>query len=446
MRILIPILALAAGLGAGILWSPREGKAPAEEAKAPSSERLRAPSNPDSGNEALAKPAVESQEVDLRRELSAAFGRSKVDYRAVKHLMKALSILSTESLPEFAAFLREQPMKRGQVFLWQMAFSAWAELDPQGALAFIEERFKDPGSRRLYYASVVETWGASSPDDALAAALEKFKPQDLPPGSEFAIEYLKEIAAKDPDTAIQLATRLRDGEILFDLAARKISRMGKQNWDTALEALGNLEGPMHTHAAGQLVSDWAAEEPSKAAAWLKENYVPEMGDHTLVQVASQYLSSSPAAALAWIESMAEGKTRDRMLSESVLVWAREEPRAAANWVETLEPQANHDAAVVALGHALAADQPRAVIEDWVPRIADAQRGNELLYQVSMEWQRDKPEAYAQWLSTTSALSEETRQRLRAREVPGPGVPGLSVSRPLPDAGRTDPVPSQDGRD
>ena len=87
--------------------------------------------------------------------------------------------------------------------------------------------------------------------------------------------------------------------------------------------------------------------------------------------------------------------------------------------------------MAAVGSQLSGESPQAVIEELVPRIVDARRGNELLYEASLNWQRDEPEQYARWLEETSALSPETRQRLMIRELPGPDAESASQPETSP---------------
>lgn len=413
--ILFLALAIAAGFAGGWLMSPSAKRVGGAPPMAPRSTGLYV----NSGN------AEESQRVvptdDIRTQLNVAFASGSIGYAEMRALMAVLARLSPATISEFSTFFRAQPMKEGQMFLWRMFFSAWGDLDPQGAIAFIDSRFEQASVRRFFYAAVIDSWQGDSMEDAFEFALTNFVPATRDGGSRpqsaLAVEYLRTLAVDDPQQALGLARRLGDEEFVLELTARRISQLSAQDRNEALEVIETLSGDAHLHAASQFIMDWASQDPSAAAQWLSDHADDPYNANVFLEVARNYITTDPAGALGWIDRLPDLQQREEIRADAVAAWARTDPQAAIDWLREAGGRAELDSAVVALGHHLAKDDPGNVIEEWVPMITDAQRGNELLSTVSSEWQRSNPQEFTAWIEQSASLPAEVKQRLIAREVP-----------------------------
>ena len=441
MRIFIAVLSVIVGFAGGWYFSPAKIVTGADH---PEAKRAAVPAR-QKGDPGQVNPGP----AGIREQLEQAFGSGRVGYTEMRELMLALGSMSSGNLAEFAGFFRDQSMEKSQIVLWQMFFSAWGEIDPEGAVAFIDERFESHSARRLFYASVIDTWKNDAIDEVLEFALKNFQSEAVAGAdgegsidSHLAVDYLRSLVKTQPDEALALAMKLSDGEFVLELTARRISELAKQDRNSALEAIETLTGEAHVFAAAQFVIDWAKQEPSVAADWLVANFDERFGTHVLGQVAKSYATADPAAAIQWIEALPDRQTRAKILAEAVGAWAQVDPTAAASWLRDSAAISEHDPAVLALSHHLADSNPQEVIEQWVPRITDPQIGHELLAEVSSEWERSNPAEFSQWLEQTDAISTEVKQRLRARESPA----GIGSGAPAGDAGQPDKVVAPAGID
>ena len=415
MRIFIVIAALLTGFAGGWFFSPSDRTDTPQESRT-------SPGGRSVYRSAAERPApADLPTGSIEQSLETAFASGRVGYPEMRALMSALAAMSPGNVDEFAAYFGKTKFERTQVMLWQMFLAAWGDFDPGGAIAFIDERFADEGARRLLYASVMETWKQDSFDDALQFAMEKFRPADTSIETHLALDYLRSLAKDDPDQAFALATKLNDGEFVMDMTAKRITELAKQDRNSALDAIDSLTGANHLHAASQFVIDWAQTEPAAAADWLATHYDDRYGKHVLSQVAQSYIKSDPDAAIKWIEALPDEQTRPAVLAEAMGEWARVDPAGVTNWLESATASSAIDPAVIAVSHQLAEENPKEVIENWIPKISDAHKGNELLVQVSAEWERSSPAEFAQWLDQTGAITSEVKQRLRQRETPGNGA-------------------------
>ncbi len=371
--------------------------------------------------------------------LEAAFLSGDVDYAAVKPLMRALSALSAESLPEFIAFFRSRPLEREQLFLWQMFLAAWGEFDAPAAIAFIEARFEDLATRRLLYASVMDTWKNESIEGALEVALEKFQAAGGTFQTHLALDYLRSLAESDPDQALEFSRGIGDGELVLELTARRIAELAKKDRQLALDAIATLEGEAHYDAATRFMAEWAKGEPAAAAGWIADNIDQGWELGTFVSVAAEYLSADPGAAIGWIDALPGDRPRGEILSAALEAWVRADPGSAAAWLARSGVREEHDAGLIALSHQLSAENPRDVLEEWVPKISDPGKGNEVLYEVSLGWQRSNSAEFSRWLEGTESISPEAKRRLLSREFPGEGGRDPAAATPAAelDQGRFD---------
>ncbi len=430
MRFFIPLVTLAVGFAAGWLISPK----PVQPA-VPEKETATSP--------VAQQPVVErvTEDGDISALLAEAFSSGRVDYASMRNLMRALAFLSSETLPQFTAFFGSESLRMPQIMLWQMFFSSWGAFDANGAIAFINSRFEEDPTRRLFYASILETWQNASIADAIDFAIENFQSDKLEFDTSLAVEYLRGLQKTDPDKALELAKRLHDGEFVFDLTGRRIADLVRKDRNLALDALDKLEGEMQIHAVSEFVAEWAKTDPAAAASWLGENFESRLGKHTLGQVTRSYASADPRGALQWIAGLADKQMSEALRAEAIKAWAGKDPAGAAAWLKEGGARTENDEAIVAFGTERSLKDPQNVIEEWVPLVSDPAKGNKLLYEVSLDWERQNPAEYAQWLENTTALSPGVRERLLARELPGDGETRVDAS-----ASGTSSAPLNQGRD
>ena len=434
MRFFIPALTLLAGFAAGWYFPRSQTAAPSP------SEPPRPVANAGGSSPAPARSEVLNSGT-IATLLEESFESERINYPALKPLREALSSLSSDNLSEFTKFFSLRPLRTEQVFLWGMFFSAWCEFDPSAAIAFIDGRFKDAASRNMFYAAVMDTWKDGSIDELLDFASEKYLATSEDKRGELALEYLRSLAERDPDAAAEIAKRLNDGEFVLELVSKRITELTQQDRSAALAAIEGLEGEAHTHAAGQFMVEWAKQDPAAAAAWLVEHFTTDLGTHPITGVAAEFLKRDPRAAMLWVGSLPEGVHRGEVVAGAFAAWVQSDSNAAIEWLRESEVDALYDPAVIAVGQHLATKRPQEVMEEWVPKISDPSLGNELLYEVSLAWQRDNLRDFSQWIENTQAIPPETKQRLLTREIPGEdatrGDPAAAF-RPTPqEQGRLD---------
>jgi hypothetical protein len=94
----------------------------------------------------------------------------------------------------------------------------------------------------------------------------------------------------------------------------------------------------------------------------------------------------------------------------VFTWARSDAEKAARWVEQLPAGSTRDAAASEFAvRVVEADPESASI--WAASIGDPNRRENALRATHQKWKAIDKAAAVQWLRSTSALSEDAKQRL-----------------------------------
>ena len=373
--------------------------------------------------------------------LKQAFAETR-EIRAMALFMEAMSLLNPETLPGYRGFFSNLPLRSEQLPYWRLFYSAWGEFDGTGAIAHIKNRFEDVNAQRLMFASVATTWKNQDPAKTIEF-MASFLPSDAGDNGQLALDYVKDLAKNYIDRAVAYGIRLNDPEFVMELTGQHVRNLLKEDFTAATSALETLSGDTRDFATSQFLSEWSTLEPTVAADWLSENYYSSVGLQTLSTMAANYVKTDPSAAMAWVYSLPNDASKAELIGSTVSAWASIDPASVATWLAPFSSSKELDPAVIAYTKALATSAPATALENWIPRIADPLTGEETLYHLAMNWEKENPEEFRNWANNTAALEPIQKQRLLVREFQGNSRPPNTTVRSRYD--RMDSVLLNNGR-
>ena len=346
--------------------------------------------------------------------LDKAFSEQS-EIRATRQLMSALAQHRKETAPTFASYFSSIRFSKTDFNHWRLFFSSWGTFDGPAALAYIRKRFDQPALQKEFYYSVLKSWGREIPRGDMLLSAGNFLVTTPGTGADLAMEFVRELMAKDPEQGMALMVRLSDPEAVMEMAGAQLMKQAKKDMRTALERLSGAEGEEKLFLTGRLLNAWSETDPIAAAAWLAEQGYPVISPGDLNAIAANYVKSNPAAAFAWVNGLPDTLFSESLLEKSATAWSESDPASANAWLAALKPATELDPVVIAMTHVIADTSPETALETANNLVFDKAKGQETFFELAMEWKENKPEDFAKWLEDTSLLASEQKKRLTQRE-------------------------------
>lgn len=273
---------------------------------------------------------------------------------------------------------------------YSLLLSAWAQVDPIGAL----EYSADSTSGKFARNTVLTAWATNDPDAAIRWAEESHTGSDANP---YMPGIIRGLAATDPTRATELliglpsskergdgldfmlphllqqgpdATRawiagiddemLKDGAIVR--TARELAEndpAGTVDWlletpgegtqrriddtfgvwvtrdqEAAMAKFNELPaGEVRTDALRGMISSVAEDDPAGALE-IMNRYPEDVTDKSIEEYIKDASKSDPNLALAQVSRIQDEKDRDKVQSKTITKWIETDPEAAQQWLDT----------------------------------------------------------------------------------------------------------------
>jgi hypothetical protein len=387
------------------------------------------------------------------RDTQEALGEAGQMARMQK-LMDLYSGMTAAQLEEEAGKLEGLPMAERMMASF-LLFARWGEVDPQGALAYSSTL---GGGGFFARPTILQSWAATDP--ANAAKYFSENPGDFAMMGGFgrggggdggASIIAAEWAKLDPDAALAWANTLTGGN--KDSALNSIiAEMAGKDPMKAAQVAATLDADNQARAYGEIASRWARTDFAAAESWI-QGLPAEARDRAMSEALEVLAGTDPEGAAGKLASMAAGRDRDRAVENIAEGWARKDPAAAAAWVSQQQTDDMDDAMrpVIAAwaGRDSAAalswiqSQPEGEVRDeaigtyiWTARNSDPKATMQLAETISDEgdrtrtifmatrrWMQEDSAAATEYIQSSTAISEEAKQRIIEGGGRGWGGPG-----------------------
>ena len=372
----------------------------------------------------------------------------------MQSLIDLYANMSPDELMAAAEGLENLPMG-DRIMASILLFSRWAEVDPQGALAYSNTMgmggmFAKP--------TILRSWASVDPVNAAKYFSEN--PSDFammgggrgPGGGDNAAALIaREWAKLDPDAALAWANTL-SGDDKSQALVSVVGEMASSDPSRAAAMAAGLEGDDQTRAYGEIAERWAATDFSAAESWIN-TLSGEARDRAMSEALGVLARTDPQGAANRVSSLPEGGGRDRAIRDIAGEWSESDPARAAAWLIGQQTGDMGDAMREVMGNWVSQDsagaltfiqqQPAGDGRDaatqtylWMNRemppsdavalaesISDEGDRSRALGMTAWRWMREDEAAARAYVESTTALSEEAKQRILNSDGGGGGPEG-----------------------
>ena len=439
-NILIAVAALLIGGAGGYMMGTGDDKGQGTESGQTGDRPSRSPvTGRSGGTSGSAVPAASrgGRSSGGMREILAEPGQTN----RIMNLLEYYSDLDPDQFESEIKKLQGLPMSQ-RMLAMNLLFSRWAETDPKGAL----EQSRQMGFPEMFMAraGAVSGWAASNPEGLAREYTSNPDDFRMGPGGRGSGDTVSMIAGEwakqNPEAALKWARTL-EGREAGEAISGIFNEMAQQDPEAALRMATSLSGEERGDAYESIAESWAISDYAAADKWINSLSGEEKSEARFAAVES-LANVSPAQAAQETNKLPEGEERDDLVAEVSREWARQDAPAAFDWLTESGSDGAVEEGIGRVVGALAREDPERVLEyidsqsagevrdnavqgyvygsrDAPPaetiRLAETISGEEsrqrAVTRVAYEWAREDPQATLQYLETTEAIGEESRERI-----------------------------------
>ena len=300
----------------------------------------------------------------------------------------------------------------------------YAAVDPLAALELADSipSLRDAERARN---DILQVWASNEPMAALAWADTALAnvPSNLRNSQMLAI--IRGFAETNPKGAFSYANALSEdtptelrqkNRLLSEVIETQIRSGGLAEAQTTIALMP--DGPSKENLQRELVNEWAAFDPTSAAA-----YVQALGADASTSMKTalidQWAENDPAAAAAWLSNLStEDPAYARATAEITREWTRYDLTASSEWLNSLDASPELDRAVATYTYRAAQEDPSTAMT-WAESITSERMRERMVQQVAATWKNEDPEGFTAYLDS-SDLSESERKKLESARSWGGG--------------------------
>lgn len=332
-----------------------------------------------------------------------------------------------------------------------LLFSRWAEVDPQGAMAYANGMgfggmFAKP--------TILRSWASTDPVNAARYYTEnpnEFGRMGRGPGGrgdDGSAIIAREWAKLDPTAAMEWAGGL-EGRERGEAMVSVIGEVAATDPSKAVSMAAGLEGEDQARAYGEIAERWAREDFEAADAWAS-SLTGEGKDRAMREMIEVLAGTDPEAAASRIASLTDESIRDRAITSVASEWSGDDPAGAAAWLATQETNDADDAMRRVMSNWVAQDsagalsfiesQPAGDMRDgatqtylWMNRdlepsaamglaegISDERDRARSIGMTARRWMEEDETAAKAYIESTTALDDGMKERILNSDGPGRG--------------------------
>lgn len=424
------------------------------------------PTKPDKSDKPVKKTSLE----DLRRLL--ALDPYECDLRRLFHDFENFAKgLPAADLPAAAAMLWASPHRMWSMMTLMNILSRWAESDPKAPLDWLRTLKGDEKIVVMMRWNMLSDIGKKHPDllweeigptqEWMADAwpgpgmiggcfagdlklAQKFLDSITDPSVRYfgLASIIRELAIKDPASAIAWARTQPDSNGKEDAMANAYRKLAEKNPDAALATLNDSRAPLSAQERERVIEGLAEFHPDQMSAFISSGGLKSAS----MREAGLVGSRSKQAATALLDlapNIPAGEVRDSFLSSISLqlsehgdlegAWKAlqdvhpslervfamrnySESRAkksipdSTTWLSSLPPGDDRDAAIGGFAQMAAEKQPQMAVE-WAAAIADPVYRQSAVEDSFESWHKSNAKAAEAWLNGAASVSAEEKARL-----------------------------------
>ncbi len=338
--------------------------------------------------------------------------------------------------------LQSLPMSH-RMLAMNLLFSRWAETDPQAAL----EQSRTMGFPEMFMAraGVVSGWAAANPEGLAKQYAEN--PGDFRmggPGGRGGGETVGMIASEwakqNPAAALEWARSLDERE-QGDAIEGIFNELARQDPQTAAGMAARLSGEERREALRSIAETWAVTDYAATDAWIN-GLAGEEKAAARIEAVESLANVDPETAARETLKVPQGEERDDLVAEVSREWAQQDASAALDWLTESGSEAAIEEGIGRVMGRLAGQNAAKALE-WIDEqpagemrdsavqgyiagnrqgqpaeqialaesISDEGDRERVVQRVAYQWIREDKGAALDYVQSSSALSEESKERM-----------------------------------
>ena len=343
---------------------------------------------------------------------AAALGADRIQSHQLKHqLAREVCRIWARRDPKGALdFLESAEPGFARRFGPQVVFSVLAESDPQAALARARE-WKNRSERSNLTSSVLQTWAAARPLEALAFARAEPDPRQraellqgalsaLPKDQAWA-EAAAFVDLASPDDRLLLRNILNGWSFQIEAPAAAVLALPAGEARDELLADVAMGAVLSDHKRAEALLDTMPDAPTR------ETWLAALA-HSHLRTADH---PRPLDALRLAAELPAGETQSAVFREAGTRWSEHDAPGASQWIATQPAGPNRDAFLGEFVRGTFDTEPEAALT-WTVEITDDAKRQRRLAELFPKWQQRDSKAATAWLNRQN-LSDADRTSLAA---------------------------------
>jgi hypothetical protein len=302
--------------------------------------------------------------------------------------------LKVEEMPGAADYFRRTGEAHKNSPEFQLFLTAWARVDPLGALAQLSTE-KDFASNGRH---VLSTWARQDPVAAIRWAEENFEASGNPNKANSWIEGIVEgVALSNPEMANSLISSMPESKAKREAIEAMLRELSKARLDAPKEWISSLPaGAMRDEAVEQFAQQLARYNPQDALTWAQS-----LGGESLQNAAKPIIENWAGENLEEATSWA-GKQSPEVLASTAPTLIKEmlkngEWTQASEWLAPHDGDPRFDEAIEQFVRQANREYP-ALAADWARRLTDPIKREQGLQNLFKKWQGFDPAGMQEYLN------------------------------------------------
>lgn len=212
-----------------------------------------------------------------------------------------------------------------------LLISRYAELNPYGAIDFIENNVSSPRNKKLSLNSAIRTWAKHDPTSAYYWVVDNKNNENDFMSSYKYVALFSGLAKQDVNDAYSKLNEIANKGKDTDMAAMGLANVleDSESFSVFYENSKFLDSKNVMNSA---IATWINKDPLVATEWLDS--IDEGEDKRKMQDAAlnNWINSEPRKAVDWYMSHGNGDERQSYANKVVTSWGRTDPKQTLEWI------------------------------------------------------------------------------------------------------------------
>lgn len=308
----------------------------------------------------------------------------------MRQWLSYLDQLGTNDFPGVIAAFREGGVSEEHMAEYTMLLSAWAKLDPLGALQYASDNIKNPFAGQ----TILATWASKDPDSAIAWAKSHHTGDGANP---WMVGVIKGMASSNLDRASTLLAEMPFSRERGDALDAVLPAYLQRSASAARQWIDGLsDDKLREGATMRLAGLTVNEDPTGTADWLL-SHPSEATNRRIDDAMMAMWQKDPSSVATYYNQIPEGEARKNALRGWINGVGMEDPKAAVALMDRYKNDLSNRAVEQFVWHSMGKDPTVALNQ--VQRIDDENQRNQIYRRSLQYWLENNEGEALKWINS-----------------------------------------------